>query len=111
MPPKQRDLAEAMLFDAPPSYDELPGLLQSVLAAAAKRISVQILVSETPLTESLHGTQGDRLKFERRSQDAVSLTGRVTALQGGRRDRVTGRFVAVRHPNFPLAWCRSCEAF
>src|SRR6266567_9508863 len=104
MPRKQRDFAEAMLYDAPPSYAALPDLLQAVLATAAKRISIQFVVSEAPLTKSLHGTQGDRLKFDARLQNDISLTGRVTALLGGKRGKVSGRFVAVRHPNFPLVW-------
>ncbi len=108
MASKQRNLAEAVLYGHPPTYHDLAPLLQNVLDSGAKRITIQFVVSEDPLTTTLRSTRGDRLKIEAEasahSASSSSISGKATAMFGGKRGRVAGRFVAVQHPSFPLVW-------
>ena len=97
-----------MLFETPQTAETLPNVLQQLFGVGIHHVRAQVFLSENSLAESLCDT-AERLLFGFRFEVLLSesdfFSGELSAKVGRKhRVRISGRFVALRHPQEPLAW-------
>lgn len=105
--PEQISFAvESLLYGQPLAYDQLPRVVDAALAAGAREIKAKLLLVANRFPKvSKYSADSVRGSYKELHGRDDSVVGEVRGRFGrGSDDVVSGRFVAARHPLFPLVW-------